>query len=144
MGKVVCATRAGEHSRAVHRVAIEAVAGTDDEVLFVHVLGTAAYRSQPPYLQEAIRLELEWLLNALVRLAQDQTGAEHLNAEILVREGDLLDEIINTVVTSDASTLVMGHPQAQPHTSFPAADIDELRQRVASTGAELILVGRDD
>ncbi len=64
MSRIVCATNAGEDSRAVHVAAFRRAAEEDSRLTFFHVLGGSDYQEQPGRVREAIRIETQGLLHA--------------------------------------------------------------------------------
>ena len=137
--QIVCATRAGEHSRIVHTRAFETAAEQEAELVFVHVLGSE-FAEQPDSMQRAIREEVGWLVRALVHMAQQRSNASQVEIAIEIREGDVISEIVNAVADHQASILVMGHPGYGGVTTFDAAMLDDLTTRLAALGASAMLV----
>jgi len=137
---IICATRAGEHSRAVHDAAVRMAVEQNSSVTFVHVLDGQEYLDHNESMKEAIRDEARWLINSLAHLAKAHAGAADLKTSVQIREGEPIDEIQGALSELGASALVIGEPTAVEGSTFTGAAFAALTQAASGLGAEVVLV----
>ncbi len=122
-----------------HTRAFETASEQEADLVFVHVLGTE-FAEQSNSMQRAIREEVDWLVRALVHMAQQRSNAGDVEVAIEIREGDLIEEVVDAVAAHQASTLVMGHPDNGGVTTFDDLMLNDLVTKLASLGATPVLV----
>ena len=137
---VICATRAGEHSRLVHTNAFAHAKSHGSALVFVHVLGGPTFDEQSEPMRDAIRDEVEWLVQALVRLAQQRARAGDVPMTVEIAEGDVVAEIVAAISSHGASHLIMGDPRNGDETTFQDAALTDFTNRATNAGAEITLV----
>jgi nucleotide-binding universal stress UspA family protein len=137
---IVCATRAGEHSRAVHDTAIRMAVADDQPVTFVHVLDGEEYLGHNPSMQAAIRDEARWLISSLASMAAQHAGATNASTSIEIREGDPLEQIAAATRTEGVRSLVIGEPQAVERSAFIAPDFSAFTESLTAAGIDVVLV----
>jgi len=140
VSRILCATNAGEDSRAVHTVAFRDAAEQGSELTFLHVIGGDDFYAQPERMREAIRLEMEWLLYAMVRVARDRAGAADIESDVVVRTGDPRAEILAYVRELEPSLLILGAPREGQISLFHEASIEEFVTEVEALGVQVELV----
>jgi nucleotide-binding universal stress UspA family protein len=118
MATIVCATRGGEGSRAVQLEAIKRAKETGQSLVFLYVTDLAGLGRVDETLAPAVREELNWLGKALLRIAQQRAGAAHLQAQLVIREGNLQEEIGRFLQESKATLLLLGAPRGASSTIF--------------------------
>jgi hypothetical protein len=147
VSRIVCATNAGEDSRAVHVAAFRRAAEQDSELAFLHVLGGSDYQEQPERVREAIRIEMEWLLHALVRVAKDRTEVAGVQSDVVLRTGDPRVEILAYLHEAEATMLLIGVPREGDASIFHESTFEEFVAEVEGLGVTVELVatgnGRD-
>lgn len=111
MGCIVCATRGGQGSRAVHLRAIELAKETDSKLVFLYVVDTRVIGEHDQTLTSAIRAEFHWLGRALLRVAQQRAERADVEAEIAIRDGEVKEEIERFLQDSQATRLLLGAPR---------------------------------
>lgn len=111
MSVIVCATHAGEESRALHIAAFRRAAEAGSSLTFLHVLGGQDFDEQPNRMQAAIQTEMEWLLHVLVRVARDRSEATDVATHVVVRTGDARTEILAYVREAEPEALLLGVPR---------------------------------
>lgn len=144
MSGIVCATNAGEDSRAVHMAAFRRAAGGAGRLSFLHVLGGDDFNEQPERMREAIRLEMEWLLHALVRVARDRTEASNVSTDVVLRTGDPRVEILAQLREAAATMLLIGIPREGDAGIFRESSFDEFLSEVEGLGVTVELVATGD
>ena len=143
MSGILCATNAGEDSRAVHIAAFRKAAGQDSRLTFLHVVGGEDFYAQPERMREAIRLEMEWLLYAMVRVARDRTDATDVVSSVVVQTGDPRVEIAAYVRENTPDVLVIGVPREGDISMFHDHSVDEFVAEVEGLGVQVELVSTD-
>ena len=143
MTGIVCATNAGEDSRALHIAAFERAAETGSPLTFIHVIGGADFLEQPERMKEAIRLEMDWLLDALVGVAQDRSGASEVQPTVVLRTGEPPTEVLAYLNEHASTMLLIGVPRAGDASIFSGSGFDEFVTEAESmgVGVELVTTG---
>ena len=140
MSSIVCATNAGEDSRAVHMAAFRRAEADNTKVIFLHVLGGQGFDGQPPRMRKAITEELGWLLHALIRVAKERSGAASVTSEIVLRTGAPREEILAYVGEAPPVALVIGVPRVGDASIFPEQTFDGFVAELQSLGVAVELV----
>lgn len=140
MTAIVCATNAGEDSRAVHLAAFRRAADTDSTVVFLHMLGGTDYETESERMRVAIKAELQWLLHTLVRLARIRSGVDKAGYEIIIRDGDAASGILDYVSEARPGALVLGVPRHDDRSIFVAGSFDAFVTEVEALGVRVELV----
>lgn len=140
MTGIVCATNAGEDSRALHIAAFERAATTGTSLTFLHVIGGPDFFEQPERMKEAIRTEMDWLLHALVGVAQERSGALEVESTVVLRTGDPRTELLAYLNEHDSSALVVGIPRAGDASIFSGSGFEEFVADAEGMGVSVELV----
>lgn len=139
MGKIVCATRGGEASQILQAKAIQLARSEEKDLVFVYIVNEGNLGELSENMARAAREELTWFGRALLQVAQLRAQRAGVQAEIIVREGDVLEKIEEVLRENEASLLVLGAPRSQA--SRPAFQEDALtqfsRQVESDTGVEV-------
>lgn len=144
MSGILCATNAGEDSRAVHIAAFRKAAAQDSRLTFLHVVGGEDFYAQPERMREAIRLEMEWLLYAMVRVARDRADAADVVSGVVVQTGDPRVEIVAYVRENPPDVLVVGVPREGEISLFHDHNVEEFIAEVEALGALVEFVATPD
>lgn len=114
MGAVVCAVRGGPHSQPTIQRAIHLARTLEQPLTFVYVvnLDFLAYTSSSgtPTLLDDLKNMGEFIL----LMAQAQAAKEGVQAEGIIIEGHLRDELVKLCRQIQADYLVLGRPKQQP------------------------------
>lgn len=110
-GTIVCATRGGQGSRAAQLAAIERARATGKRLIFLYVVDVPLIEAYDEVLSEAMRAEFHWLGEALLNIAQQRAEREQIEAEIVICEGDVMEEIETFLQASEAAVLMLGAPR---------------------------------
>ena len=108
---VVCATRGGESSRVVQMEGIRLAVTLDKPLIFIYVVDTAVMDEIDEGLKTAVHDELLWMGKTLLRIAQRRAGAADLDAQLVIREGNVREEISRFLRESEATMLLLGAPR---------------------------------
>lgn len=111
MKYVVCATRGGAGSRAVRERAIEYASQRELKLVFLFIIDTSTLDDADEKLLPAVRDELAWLGLALLRIAQQRAQSAGIDSEIVIREGQVQDEISRFMEDHPTEILLLGAPR---------------------------------
>jgi nucleotide-binding universal stress UspA family protein len=145
-GPIVCATRGGEGSRAVKERAIEHALAHDSALIFLYVIDAEAIEEEGPAaggraLDTALRLELRWMGRVLLEMARAQAERAGASATLVIREGDVREEIAAYVREIGAARLLLGAPRGTTANVFGDDAIERFAEEIASisgVGVEVV------
>jgi len=130
MGSIVCATRGGEGSRAVQMAAIQRAKEEERPLIFLYVADPKSLEDHlDERLKAALRAELLFMGETLLRIAQHRADASFLPSEVIIRGGSVQDEIVRFVSENDVALLMMGAPRGTTANVFG----DDAIERLAAT-----------
>lgn len=130
MGCVVCATRGGEGSRAAQEVAIRYAQEHQKELIFMYVVDFETLDEFDDSLTPAVREELTWLGQSLLRIAGNRAEQAGVSAEIVIREGKVQAVIEAYLQESQADLLILGAPRGTSANVFGDDAIEKFAQRI--------------
>lgn len=141
MSNVVCATRAGEGSRAVQLAAIDYAAQPGKELTFLYVIDLSSLGEVDDIIREALRQELIWMGKSLLRIAEKRAAEAGLPAKLVIREGGVRDEICDFVTETRAELLLLGAPRGTSTNVFGDDEIESFAGSIqATTGVPVRIV----
>lgn len=121
MDLVMVATSARGDTRLLHTTARRRVEEEGCGLVVVHVVGGVEYDRQSSQMRRAIRAEMRWLLHAMLVPAVGVSGSSIGRMTVDVREGDVVEQLIDAVESSRPDLVMLGVPQ--PHAAgAPAED----------------------
>ena len=109
-GEVVYVSWGGTGRAASVRRAMEHAKGADQGLLYLAILDDSTFGDLDDATLELAKDELAWLLDAQLDLTKSQTNAEELPVRVLVRSGDVADEIVAVVDSLGQSEVLIGAP----------------------------------
>ena len=133
MARIMLATSAGADARVVHAAGLRKAEETDSELAVVHVVTGAEYEAQPERLKDAIRSETEWLIRTMLHLAADRAGINPSNVTVLVRAGDLTNELLEHARSIRPDTVMLGTPREKDHSEFSESSFKALVRELESS-----------
>jgi nucleotide-binding universal stress UspA family protein len=115
MKKILCATRGGEASIRAQDAAIALAKEQNAELWFMYVvdigfMDKSLYAMRP----DVVTDEMENLGEFLLAMAQERARQQGVNAEYLLRHGDLRQELIDTARDEGMELVVLGRPSGVP------------------------------
>lgn len=141
MGCIICATRGGAGSRAVQEKAIQYARERECKLIFLYVVDVSNMDHADEKLIPAVREELYWVGQTLLRIAQRRAESEQVTSEIIVREGQVQVEICRLVKDRSAETLLMGAPRGTTVSSFGDDFVEQLALEISQeTGVSVEIV----
>ncbi len=108
---IVCATRGGQGSRAVQEEAVRLAREQDAKLVFLFVVDMGDLNPTDEGLVPYIQAELHWLGQALVYLARKRARLKNIQADVIIRQGNVQTEIGRFLQESQAETLLLGAPR---------------------------------
>lgn len=143
-GTLVCATRGGEGSRVAQLTAIEMAKSENYHLIFLYVVDSQRVAEQKEVLREAMRAEFHWLANALLNIARQRAERAGLSAEVVVRDGAVMEEIEQFLRDNEASMLLLGAPRGTSP-EFGDEAIERFAQTIEEdTGVHVTVVRPED
>ena len=130
MDEIVCATRGGEGSRAVQQAAIDRAKETGKPLVFLYVVSLESVNISDPQLEPAVQEELTWMGKALLRIAQRRAHAANVDAAMVVREGNVAEEITRYLTDHKASVLLIGATRDATANVFGDDAVERFAQRI--------------
>lgn len=141
MHEIVCATRGGEGSRAVQLAAIEAARQQQRPLVFLYVTSPSSMGTIDNTLQAAVEQELMWMGKVLLQIAQRRAQVTGVDADIVIRTGDVQTEISNYLHETEASLLLLGAPRTASMNVFGGDAVEHFAESIRqSTGVDVQIV----
>lgn len=143
---IVCATRGGEGSRDVRARAVRRAREEERPLVFLYIadaqiVSTKGGGSGGLGLSQAIRHELAWIGRVLLRLARLQAARMGVEADVQIREGRVVPEIVRFVHETDAAALMLGAPRGTTSDVFGDDPVEHLAEAVRKdTGIDVEIV----
>ena len=113
MDLVMVATSARGDTRLLHATARRRAEEKGSGLLVVHVLDGTDYDRQPAQLRRAIRDEMKWLLHTMVVPTAGAQGSSIGRMTVDVREGDVVEQLIEATESSRPDLVVLGEPRPE-------------------------------
>ncbi len=111
MGKILCATRGGEEGEDTRAGAIALAREIGDELVFLYVVDTSFLDRIAAAVVVDVEEELERMGRFQLALACEQAAAQGVEAQALVRSGELEEQLIAAAQDVSATLIVLGRPQ---------------------------------
>lgn len=129
--EVIYASWGGNGRGSALRSAFETAVERDVPLLYLAILDKATFGDLDDTYRELVVDELEWLLDAQLRLAADQLDAEGHQARFVVQVGDVAEEVVQVAAATQAELVLI------PDDAQPTGSLGETPAAMASTLAEL-------
>ena len=110
MGKILCATRGGEGSYRTQDGAIALAKEQGDELIFLYVVDSSFLNQTAAPLVVDINASLEKMGRFQLAMAQERAAAEGIEAQAVVRQGMLQEELSAEAKEVSADLIVLGRP----------------------------------
>lgn len=138
-GEMIYVSWGGTGRGAALRAAYEQAAESEQSLTYLAILDPPSFGDLDRGLLSLVVEELEWLLNAHMRTVAEASFGHVDSYRVIVRTGEVDDEVEALVRESGAGTVVLGAP-----IDIHGRDVDELvaalRQR---TGADVMIIDPD-
>ena len=141
MGSIVCATRGGAGSRAVQQSAITYARERGTDLVFLFVVDTCSLQNEEDELIRAVCKELLFLGQTLLRIAKKRAANYQVTADIVIREGEVKEEISKFIDERSAELLLLGAPRGTTDTTFGDDVIEQFAEAIhRDTGVEVEII----
>jgi len=138
-GELIYVSWGGSGRGAALRAAYEQAAEADQSLTYLAILDPPHFSDLDKSLINLIVEELEWLLNAHMRTVAEASFSQVESTRVIVRTGEVDDEVEALAKETDATSIVLGAPIDFDGT--PVADLmAALQQR---TGVPVSIVDPD-
>jgi nucleotide-binding universal stress UspA family protein len=144
MGKVLCAIRGGEASYRTQDAAIALAKERGDQLLFLYVVDIAFISKTARAVRpDVVRAEMDRMGEFLLDLAQERARSQGISPELILRSGDLRQELKAATRELGVDVVVLGRPGGEASAFSPEelqAFADEIeaetqaRVQILSTG----------
>lgn len=142
MGKILCATRGGEAAIENQKRAIQRAKETGDELIFFFVVnvGFMAYADYA-LRSDVVTAEMDKMAEFLMAMAVERAEKMDQPASYIVKHGDFVEELKETVREEGITLVVLGRPGDQEN-AFQITGLRELAQSIAEeTGVQVWIPG---
>jgi nucleotide-binding universal stress UspA family protein len=102
----------------VQLAAIDHALLTGEPLVFLYIIDTDSIHRADTLLQSAVRAELNWMGQTLLRIAHKRARATGLDTGLAVREGNVREAIADFVKASQATLLFLGAPRDNTADNF--------------------------
>ena len=142
---VACATRGGQGSRAAQLGAIERAKKENARLTFVYVVDDSLFEDIDETTRIALRLEMYWLAQSLLRMATKRARLLGVSAEIVILEGPLRQQLYAWIRDNKPLALVLGAPRGTTVNHFGDDEVEKFAIEIeGETGISVQLVRPDD
>ncbi len=137
MGRILCAIRGGEASVRTQDAAIALAKERGDELRYVYVVNTGFLdKTARAFRRNVVTDELEGMGRFLLDLAEERAHKEGIKPLLMVRFGDVREELIAAACEQHVNTVVLGRP-TDAGSIFDEEEIKELAAEIeAQTAAK--------
>lgn len=126
MSGIICAIRGGPHSQPTIRQAVNTAKQYQIPIYFLYVVNLDFMEHTEHSRTQVIQRELHEMGEFICLKAQIEARREGVQANVVVREGNVTDEIIALCNEIQAEFVVLGQPQGKPTTNI--FDRDRLQE----------------
>jgi nucleotide-binding universal stress UspA family protein len=110
MGKILCPTRGGEGSYRTWDAAIAMARQQSDELVFLYVVDLDFLsKTERAVRPDVVAEEMKHMGEFLLSMAQERARNQGVNAQYILREGDVATQIKAAAVDEKATLVVLGH-----------------------------------
>jgi cation:H+ antiporter len=110
-GTILCATRGGKGSQPTHEQAIKLAREADAKLIFLYVFDQDILQKSATPIVINVEEQIKQMLNYLQRTAQEQADQAGVSARVIVRTGNLRNQLeVISDEEDDVSLIVLGSP----------------------------------
>jgi len=139
--RVVCMVRGGEAGRRVQRQAISYSQNTGLPLVFLHIMYLRGLSLKNEALLDSARREMTWLARVTLNLARARARNAGLKADIIIRQGPILETTITFLQEGPVERIFIGSPSAEnPDYQEKLIRVQQFAQQItAATGVQVIV-----
>jgi nucleotide-binding universal stress UspA family protein len=140
MGKILCATRGGETSYRTQDAAIELAKSSGDKLVFIYICDLEFLEKFSAPMVVDVEQEVCRMGDFLLLMAKNRAGKHGVEADTVLYEGKLREELINAASEQNATLVVLGKP-ADPESVFQLESLNAFADEITSkTGIEAQII----
>jgi nucleotide-binding universal stress UspA family protein len=122
MAGILCAIRGGPSSQPTIAASIQLAKGTGETIYFLYVVNldflTHTASSKTSHISQEMREMGEFILLS----AQEQATKMGASSEVVIRDGQVMDEIITYCAELDPTYVILGRPQEEQEDNLLTSD----------------------
>lgn len=142
MAELVYVSWGGTGRGAALRAAFVEAAEKGRDLVYLGILDARTFEGVDDVLAGAMADELDWLLRAQIRMIKSELGIDGIEARVVVRRGDVEEEIAAFVRDTGAEEVLVGAPVIVPRTVQRAEGLDDLvGDLTRDTGVDVSVIG---
>ncbi len=140
MSGIICAIRGGPASRSTIAEAIELAKKTGEPLYFLYVVNLDFMASSSTGRVQTISEEMRQMGEFILLMAQAQAAEKGVEAQAVIRDGKVDEEIVRIAQEIGVHYVVLGHPGSlESHSVFSVEKLTGLANKIQSdTGAEVV------
>jgi cation:H+ antiporter len=139
--RILCATRGGEASQPTHLKAIEIAREQNAELLFLYVFDKSILQKIATPILINVEAQIDHMLSYLQNTAQEQARQAGVHARIVVRTGNVFEQIIAVGEEESVTQIILGTPSGRTSTFEREAIISFANKIEKSTGIPVLKIG---
>jgi nucleotide-binding universal stress UspA family protein len=144
MSGIVCAIRGGRSSHPTIERAIALAQERKEQLYFLYVFNLEFLLHSMHSRADTITQDMRSMGEFILLMAQDLARKHDVEAEGVMRQGQVGEEIVNLCREVDADVVVLGSPQGEERNVFTPDRLQGLAADIAAeTGAEVVLVSEE-
>jgi nucleotide-binding universal stress UspA family protein len=113
MAGIICAIRGGPSSQPTIQKSLELAKEKDETLFFLYVVNLDFLAHSSSSKTNHISQEIKEMGEFILLSAQEQATVAGVTSEGVIREGRVVDEVINFCAEQDPSVVVLGKPQEE-------------------------------
>ena len=141
MGKIMCAIRGGEASYRTQDAAIKLAKEKGDQLFFLYVVNTSFLdKTARAFRRNVVTDEMTRMGHFLLDMAEERAQSEDVEPVLIVRYGDVRQELKAAAREQNVSAVVLGRPKGS-ESIFDEKDIEEFADQIeAETQAKVYIL----
>jgi nucleotide-binding universal stress UspA family protein len=144
MKTIVCAIRGGEASRRTQERAIQLAKANNGRLIYFYAVNLDSLDHLSAGEAPAARIELTWLGNVLLQMAQRRATQAGVKAETFIGYGPVREAITHFLGREKADLLLIGDSRRENKQAvFPDGGIDQFAHSVAEQNGVKVEVVRE-
>lgn len=137
MGTILCATRGGEASNRTQDKVIALAKESGDELLFLFVVDLHFLDKTAAPIVVDVENDIAEMGEFILLMAKERAAKEGVESRILIREGEVIEELEKAAIEEEVSLIVLGSPIGEGSV-FKLAELEQLAERIeADTGIKV-------
>lgn len=136
---ILCATRGGDASQPMHQFAIQLAKEHDADLLFLYVFDRQMLQSVATPIVINVESQIQHMMAYLQSTAQVQARQAGVSADVVIRTGDLLSQIVDVARMKLIPLIVMGSPCGTASRFKRRSWLEFIKDIEAATGSSVVI-----